>query len=107
MTNGNSVPDNICRVTNKNDIVPWVPSEIFGFLHTAHEIWINDDKPTVKCHDIANGAIVKDPNRNAEHYYTILTLSATMSFKVSLASKIYIETSSGSKTSVERISLGY
>jgi hypothetical protein len=39
------------RVTYKNDVVPHLPQELFGFLHIPHEIWFNSTSKYKLCHD--------------------------------------------------------
>ncbi|ORX99441.1 alpha/beta-hydrolase [Basidiobolus meristosporus CBS 931.73] len=68
LTMGDNDFTKICRVTNQNDIVPRVPPTFFGFLHTAHEVWINYDEITINCHDFINGTVVEDPNCNAGQF---------------------------------------
>ncbi|ORX88576.1 alpha/beta-hydrolase [Basidiobolus meristosporus CBS 931.73] len=68
ITNGEEDYQKLCRVTNQNDIVPRVPPEAFGYLHTPHEIWINYDEVTVDCHDIVNGTFIEDKHCNAGQF---------------------------------------
>jgi hypothetical protein len=49
------------RVTHKRDPVPHVPPEAFGFLHTPHELWYDNDGNTTWT-DCADSATAEDPN---------------------------------------------
>ena len=44
------IPHN--RITYKNDIVPHLPQEFFGFIHLPHEIWFSSTNVSKFCHDL-------------------------------------------------------
>uniref|UniRef100_A0A1D1XFF5 Lipase n=1 Tax=Anthurium amnicola TaxID=1678845 RepID=A0A1D1XFF5_9ARAE len=47
-----SLPIKHYRLVNKNDLVPHLPPESFGYAHTAPEFWINPDNQVVECQQL-------------------------------------------------------
>ncbi|ORX96320.1 alpha/beta-hydrolase [Basidiobolus meristosporus CBS 931.73] len=50
----------LARITNKNDPVPRLPPQNFGYIHHPHEVYIRKDASTVACDDVINGKVSED-----------------------------------------------